>query len=269
MRTLARAKLPDSKRERLAPFNRLYANDIDSHAVDTFKLNHPMYLLFESQILSNRGRVRGRGRFSKKGIKGTGQILGHTVKADSGNIWLSATDLANHLACHHLTSLDLAVAVGTRSAPIWHSPDLWVLRERGFAHEKAYLEHLAAQGMSIVDLRDILDDELAIAETFAAPERGVDVIAQATLAKGRWFGWADVLRRVERAGKFGGWSYEVYDCKLARETKAATILQLSLTPNSWRPSREFRQSQCTSYLSERIFGRSDTGYWTSQPTIAT
>jgi uncharacterized protein len=36
------------------------------------------------------------------------------------------------------------------------------------------------------------------------------------------------LRRVERPGKFGSWSYEVYDCKLARETKAATILQLSL-----------------------------------------
>jgi predicted RecB family nuclease len=111
---------------------------------------------------------------------------------------------------------------------IWRSPDLWVLRARGFAHENAYLEYLAAQGMSIVDLRDILDDELAIAETFAALERGVDVIAQATLAKGRWFGRADVLQRVERAGKFGGRSYEVYDCKLARETKAATILQLSL-----------------------------------------
>ena len=114
------------------------------------------------------------------------------MKALFGNVRLSATDLANHLACHHLTSLDLAVAVGTRSAPIWHSPDLWVLRERGFAHENAYLEYLAAQGMSIVYLRDILDDELAIAETFAALERGVDVIAQATLAKGRWFGWADV-----------------------------------------------------------------------------
>jgi hypothetical protein len=32
------------------------------------------------------------------------------------------------------------VAIGTRSALIWHSPDLWVLRERGFAHENAYLE---------------------------------------------------------------------------------------------------------------------------------
>jgi uncharacterized protein len=37
-----------------------------------------------------------------------------------------------------------------------------------------------------------------------------------------------VLRRVERGSKFGAWSYEVYDCKLALETKATTILQLSL-----------------------------------------
>ena len=59
-------------------------------------------------------------------------------------------------------------------------------------------------------------------------ESGVEAIAQATLANGRWFGRSDVLRRVERASKLGGWSYEVYDCKLACETKAATILQLSL-----------------------------------------
>ena len=151
------------------------------------------------------------------------------MKADFGNaVRLSATDLANHLACRHLTSLDLAVAVGTRSAPVWQSPDLWVLRERGFAHENAYLEHLAAQRAVVVNLRDIVDDQRAVAKTVAAMEEGADVIAQATLAKGRWFGRADVLRRVERASTFASWSYEVYDCKLARETKAATILQLSL-----------------------------------------
>jgi uncharacterized protein len=149
------------------------------------------------------------------------------MKADSGNIRLSATDLANHLACHHLTSLDLAVAVGARPAPAWHSPDAWVLQERGIAHEKAYLQHLEAQGVFVADLRDIYNDERALTETRAAMERGVDAIAQATLANGRWFGRSDVLRRVERASELGSWSYEVYDCKLARETKATTILQLS------------------------------------------
>jgi hypothetical protein len=99
------------------------------------------------------------------------------MKADSGHMRLSATDLANHLGCHHLTSLDLAVALGTRSAPIWHSPNLWVLRERGFEHENAYLKHLAAQREAIVDLRDIGDDERAAAETCAAVKRGAGVIA--------------------------------------------------------------------------------------------
>ncbi|MBV8227126.1 MAG: TM0106 family RecB-like putative nuclease, partial [Verrucomicrobia bacterium] len=150
------------------------------------------------------------------------------MKLASGKIRLSATDLANHLGCRHLTSLDLAVALGTRDAPAWQSPDLQVLRERGMAHETAYLEHLKAQGAAIVDLQDVAIEEIAEAETIAAIKKGVDVIAQATLSDGRWFGRADVLRRVERAGRFGNWSYEVYDCKLARETKAATILQLSL-----------------------------------------
>ncbi|HYY29183.1 MAG TPA: TM0106 family RecB-like putative nuclease, partial [Chthoniobacterales bacterium] len=150
------------------------------------------------------------------------------MKLASGKIRLSATDLANHLGCRHLTSLDLAVAVGTRLAPAWRSADLQVLQERGMAHEHAYLEHLKAQGAAIVDLRDVADEQTAAAETIAAMKIGVDAIAQATLSDGRWFGRADVLQRVERSGKFGNWSYDVYDCKLARETKAATILQLSL-----------------------------------------
>jgi predicted RecB family nuclease len=85
-----------------------------------------------------------------------------------------------------------------------------------------------AEGVSICDLRYIDDDDKAIAETVAAMERGDEAIAQATLTNGCWFGRADVLRRVERPSKLGSWSYVVYDCKLARETKAATILQLSL-----------------------------------------
>ena len=149
------------------------------------------------------------------------------MKAVSGIIRLSASDLSNHLACHHLTSLDLAVSVGARSAPVWHSPDARVLQERGMAHENAYLAHLEAQSVCILNLRDRDDSERALAETRAAIERGVEAIAQATLANGRWFGRSDVVRRVERASKLGSWSYEAYDCKLACETKAATILQLA------------------------------------------
>jgi predicted RecB family nuclease len=57
---------------------------------------------------------------------------------------------------------------------------------------------------------------------------GADVIVQGALFHGVWSGRADILRRVEVASDLGAWSYEVIDTKLARETKGATVLQLSL-----------------------------------------
>ena len=51
------------------------------------------------------------------------------------------------------------------------------------------------------------------------------------MTSGAWGGRTDVLLRVEHPGRtsrFGGWSYEVVDCKLASETKAESVLQLCL-----------------------------------------
>ena len=45
------------------------------------------------------------------------------MKVTSGSIRLSASDVSNHLACHHLASLDLAVALSARPAPAWRSPN--------------------------------------------------------------------------------------------------------------------------------------------------
>jgi len=149
------------------------------------------------------------------------------MKNLSGQIRLAATDLSNHLACHHLTSLDLSVSRGQRDAPDWRSPDLIVIQELGMRHEAAYLHSLQDEGISFVDLRE-MSEQQAVDETRSCMHRGVEVIAQGSIAVGRWFGHPDVLRKVTRPSRLGGWSYEVYDCKLARQTKAATILQLAL-----------------------------------------
>jgi uncharacterized protein len=152
------------------------------------------------------------------------------MKSLGKQIRLSATDLSNHLACRHLTNLDLQVARGERSAPDYAAPDLKVIQELGLRHEKRYLAHLAAQGLAMENLSHIphKEEERLLEETVALMERGAQVIAQGALGDKKWFGRPDALRRVETPSKRWAWSYEVEDTKLAQDTKAATILQLSL-----------------------------------------
>jgi uncharacterized protein len=150
------------------------------------------------------------------------------VKLDAGTLRLAATDLANHLACRHLTGLDLGAAEGRWKPPDFFRPEAEVLRELGFQHERAYLLHLEEQGRKITHLDMKADGASGLERTLAAMRAGAEVIAQATLASGRWLGRADVLLRVERGSALGAWSYEALDTKLARETKAGAILQLCL-----------------------------------------
>jgi predicted RecB family nuclease len=151
------------------------------------------------------------------------------MKSETNSMRLAASDLSNHLDCRHLTTLEYSRVLGRIKAPEWTNPDTEVLRQLGIEHERRYLEHLAARGLKIEQLkRQDETGETAFERTLQAMRQGVDVIVQAVLAEGRWFGRADVLQRVETPSELGAWSYEVYDCKLSRETKAATILQLSL-----------------------------------------
>jgi predicted RecB family nuclease len=152
------------------------------------------------------------------------------MKIVGRQIRLAASDLSNHLACRHLTALDLQVARGQLTAPDWAAPDLKVIQELGLRHETAYLAHLSGQGLVVENLGTInhKEEKRLLTETLTLMERGAEVIAQGALSDGEWFGRPDVLRRVETPSKRWKWSYEVADTKLARETKATTILQLSL-----------------------------------------
>src|SRR6266540_2669914 len=150
------------------------------------------------------------------------------MKLDGDTLRLSATDLANHLACRHLTALDRGAAEGRWKPPDWYQPEADVLRQRGLEHERAFLARLEQQGRRITRLDEAADSASALERTIAAMREGADVIAQATLSGGRWLGRADVLLRVERPSALGAWSYEALDTKLARETKAGAILQLCL-----------------------------------------
>lgn len=145
---------------------------------------------------------------------------------------LSATDLVRFLSCRHLTALDMGVALGKRELPpIREDRLLTMLTQRGRDHEARYVEYLRSTDQAVFDAQgannDLTSDEKRdIARD--AMRRGEDYIIQAALGDGCWFGIADVLQRIATPSSLGGWSYEVADTKLALDTRAGTILQLSL-----------------------------------------
>src|SRR5882724_4628151 len=143
-------------------------------------------------------------------------------------IRFSASDLVGHLDCHHLTALDAAVARGSIQKPKIWDPVLQTLVERGLAHEREYVETLKQSGVSVLEIAGGGINPSQVDQTLAAMRAGHDVIVQGALLRGAWSGRADILRRVETPSALGAWSYEVIDTKLARETKGATVLQLSL-----------------------------------------
>jgi uncharacterized protein len=154
------------------------------------------------------------------------------MRTSGAGLEFSASDLARHGACHHLTALDLNVAKGLRPAPSYHDPAVDILAQRGLEHERRYVDGLRAQGLKVVDLSGLgggVPTEAALAATVDALRSGADVVVQPALRHERWFGRPDVLRRVDSpASTFGPWSYEVVDTKLAEETRGATILQLAV-----------------------------------------
>ncbi len=135
---------------------------------------------------------------------------------------LTPTQLSTHLACAHYTQLERKRRAGELRVEFTPDPRLEAMRERGAQHERAYIERLRQAGLTITDLQGNKDPQA----TLAAMAEGAKVIVQAPLGNDAFFGIADVLLRVEVPSALGAWSYEPVDTKLARETRAGTILQL-------------------------------------------
>ena len=146
------------------------------------------------------------------------------LEAD-GTLRLSPTDLGNHLACAHLTQLELRVQRGELERP--HVKDAYgeIIMAKGNEHERAYLERLEAGGTRVARMLTYDDEgfdaEQARRDTEDAIRAGeADVVYQAYLSDGIWRGFADFLERQPDG------TYEPVDTKLARSAKPLHLLQL-------------------------------------------
>lgn len=153
---------------------------------------------------------------------------------DDGTLILSASDLTDHLACDHLTQQKLAMARGERGRPRpVDDPHADLIRERGDAHEREWLQRLSSAAGGHVDVnagpsRDRSELEAAALRTAEAMQAGAPLIFQAQLFDGRWQGRVDFLRRIDLPSALGHYAYEILDTKLARQLKPHVVHQMAL-----------------------------------------
>lgn len=148
------------------------------------------------------------------------------MRKSKDEIIFSASDLANHIHCKHLTNLNHDTVNGVLEKSFTSNRSLLLLRERGEEFEQQILSEFENSGKTVFKVdKDTTD---AYGQTISAMRSGYDYIYQARLSTKKWQGWADFLRKVEGTSNLGDWSYEVIDTKLSSNTRAGTILQIAL-----------------------------------------
>jgi predicted RecB family nuclease len=164
------------------------------------------------------------------------------VRIIEGQVRLAASDVANFLACRHLTRLDLLRARGVIEPPHQYDAGFEDLVKRGEAHEKEILQGFRERGLQVVEITADRRNVAAGADaTRSALSSRVDVIYQGVLTREAaggqpaLLGFPDFLMRAElipapdgeprpRPANDGP-SYEVVDAKLARTAKGRAVAQ--------------------------------------------
>ena len=102
-----------------------------------------------------------------------------------------------------------------------------LLSRLGAEHEERVKKHFFAKGLRVVTVgSNKVDENAAFDETLSAMANGVDAISGACLQKLPFRGYADFLVRCEGPSRFGEHSYQVWEAKLAHQTKLEFATQL-------------------------------------------
>ena len=159
------------------------------------------------------------------------------MRLDGERLRLSASDVANFVACGHLTRLDLLHARGEIQPPHVFDVGFEDLVARGEAHEAAVLQRFRATGWYVAEIPEALERDAARA-TLEAIRDCADVVYQGVLLAEQSAGGPALLGRPDfliRAALLpvpdgeqrpAEVHYEVLDAKLARSAKARAVAQV-------------------------------------------
>src|ERR1700742_1216942 len=175
------------------------------------------------------------------------------VKIVGEQLRLSASDVANFVACQHLIRLDLLHARGELRRVQEFDLGFEDLVKRGEAHEAEVLGRFRADGRTIAEI-SVVPDAGAVAEagqaTRDAIRDGADVIYQGALlgespgGGPALLGRPDFLIRADLLGERDGRPrgsqrhYEVVDAKLARTAKARAVAQTAFYSHLLAPLQD-------------------------------
>jgi predicted RecB family nuclease len=146
------------------------------------------------------------------------------------------SDVANFLACQHLTRLDLLRARGELQPPRQFDIGFQTLVARGAEHERSVLQRFAADGREVVKIEGGQGVVAAVA-TLEAIRRGAEIIYQGVLTSALptdspallglpdFLIRADLLPAPDGQPRPDGAHYEVVDAKLARSAKGRAVAQ--------------------------------------------
>jgi uncharacterized protein len=175
----------------------------------------------------------------------------NVVRLDVERLRLSASDVANFVACGHLTRLDLLHARGQIQPPFAFDVGFQDLVARGEAHEAAVLQRFRAAGWDIAEISGQPETDAAWA-TLAAIRARADVVYQGVLLADQSADGPALLGRPDfliRSGLLptpdgdprpARGPYEVLDAKLARSAKARAVAQVGFYSDLLARAQGFR-----------------------------
>lgn len=143
-------------------------------------------------------------------------------------ITFSPSDLTNFMESSFVSFMDRLFVLGDPRA-VQDEPDegMEIIRQRGFEHEKSYLDLLKSSGADICEIDTKSGDGVEL--TKQAMQQGRQYIYQAHLVQGQFFGKSDFLVRVDGRSSPAlktDYVYEPLDTKLALKPKPYFAIQL-------------------------------------------